>query len=296
MSWQFAVQQLLNALSLGTIYALLALGLAIVYSVLGLLNFAYGALVSAVGYTIYLLEAPLGFWAAGILGVIAAAALSVVTERIIYRPLRGAPLYSTIFATFAFAIAIQAAIRAFIQSRPKSLSIPGQLNGVLHVGGVRIALIALISIGVGGIAMLVLSWLLNRTKFGLALRASSEDFATARLMGAPAGQLFLMAFVLSGLLGGIAGFLYVARTGSVSPDMGFNPLFQAFVAVVLGGFGSLSGAIYGGFGLAILETAMQAYLPQGLVSYTFFFALVIVVGVLYFRPGGLSQARNASAT
>jgi branched-chain amino acid transport system permease protein len=290
MAWETLVQQLLNALSLGTIYALLALGLAVIYSVLRMLNFAYGELVAIVGYTIYLLgTTQIGFWLAGALGVLAAIALAIVTELIIFRPLRHAPPYAVIFASFALSIAIQAIFRNFISSRTEVLRVPDWLNGVIDVGGLQLPILSLISVAVGAVAFFGLNLLLMRSRYGLAIRAASESFATTRLMGARAGQMFLLAFVVSGLLAGIAGFLYAARTGAVSPSMGFNPLLQSFIAVVIGGVGSFTGAIYGGFALALLEVGLRVFLPDDLAGFALAFALLIVVVVLYFRPDGFAR-------
>jgi branched-chain amino acid transport system permease protein len=287
------LQQLLNALSLGTIYALLALGLAIVYSILRLLNFAYGELVTTVGYTMFILgNAGIGFWLGGLLGVLAAVVVAVLTEIIAFRPLRGAPPYAVIFASFALSIAIQAIIRNFISSRPEAIQVPEWLNGVWHIAGVRVPYISIISIAVGLVAITALNVLLVRSKYGLAIRAASESFPTTRLMGAPANHMFLLAFVISGGLAGIAGFLFISRSGSLSPSMGFNPLLQSFIAVVLGGVGSLMGAVYGGFALAAIEVALQVFLPDDLAAFSTAFTLLVVVLILFVRPEGFQTARE----
>ncbi len=287
MTFETLIQHLLNALSLGSIYALLALGLAVVYSVLKLLNFAYGELITSVGYTMFLLAPTgIGFWLSGLIGIVVAVVVALLTEVIAFRPLRKAPPYAVIFASFALSFAIQAIIRNFITPKKQLVSIPGFLNESLHLGTLQIPVLTIIYISVGAIVVVALTLVLKRTKYGLAIRAAAESFPVTRLMGAKAGRMMLLAFVISGLLAGIAGLLWIARSGSLTPDMGFTPLLEAFIAVVLGGLGSLTGAVYGGFLLAFIEVALRVFLPSELGSYVPAFALVAVVAVLYFRPNG----------
>jgi len=285
------LQQILNALSLGAIYAVLALGLAIVFSTLGLLNFAYGELVTVNGYVMWLaVSAGLGFWAAAGLGVVAAVVFSLLIELTAFRPLRGASGPAVIFSSFAVSVIIQNLIRNFVSPRPQGIAVPGWMDGVLTVGGLRFPVLSVVTIAVAAVALVALSALLTRSRHGLALRAAAEDFAVTRLMGAPANRIIGMAFALSGMLAGIAGFLWIARRGTVNPTMGFTPLIQAFIAVGLGGFSKLSGAIYGGFLVAFIEVALQVALPAALRPFTMAFALMVVVVILFFRPQGLARA------
>ncbi len=290
MNAEILLQQLVNALSIGSIYALLALGLAVVFSVLGLLNFAYGEIITVTSYAIVLLVAagvPLAL--AALVGVGAGIGMSLLTEVIAFRPLRRAPAYAVVFSSFAVSLVVQSLIRNVISPRPQGLVVPSWLDTVLTVGGVRVPLLSLITIVVAVVAMLALTSLLQGTKQGLAMRAAAEDFQATKLMGARAGRLILLAFAISGALAGIAGVLWVLRTGSASPDMGFTPLLQAFVAVVLGGMGSLRGAVAGGFALAFVEVALQVFLPREVVAYVQAITLLVVIAVLYFRPQGFAR-------
>ncbi|GBD84716.1 high-affinity branched-chain amino acid transport system permease protein LivH [bacterium BMS3Abin02] len=291
MSLEVLVQQLLNALSLGSIYALLALGLAVVYSVLGLLNFAYGELITVNGYMMFvLIGAGMGFWEAALLGVVAAVAASLLIERTAFRPLRGASATTVIFSSFAVSVIIQNLIRNLVSPRPKGIAIPSWMDGVVAVGPFRLPVLSLITVAVALVGGVILTAMLTRSRHGLAMRAAAEDFTTARLMGVRAGRMIILAFGVSGLLAGIAGFLWVARRGAVTPTMGFTPLLEAFIAVVLGGFGKLSGAVYGGFLLAFIEVALQAALPAPLRPFTSALTLVVVVVILFVRPQGLAKA------
>lgn len=289
MSAEYLTQQFVNAMGLGAIYALLALGLAVVFQVLGLLNFAYGELITITGYTMFLFSPTVGLWPSAAFGVLSAVVLSLLIQLVAFRPLRGAPAHVVIFASFAVSMLIQALIRNVISPRPKGIAVPSWLDRVWAVGSFRFPVLSLITFVVAIAAMFALTLFLGRTRQGLAIRAAAEDFAITRLMGVSAGRMVVLAFALSGLLAGIAGVLWIARTGSVSPSMGFNPLLQSFIAVVLGGLGNLRAAIAGGFALAFIEVGLQTFLPQGAVPFTAALTLIVVVAVLYLRPQGFSK-------
>lgn len=281
-------QQLVNALSLGALYAMLALGLAIVFSVMKLLNFAYGELITVCAYTIYVVvSSGRSFVLGAVLGVVAATAAAVITERLAFRPLRGAPFITVLFSSFAVAVIVQNLIRQLVSPRPRGFATPGLLDRLVSVAGVQIGVLPLITIGIAVVLMIGIVALLQRTKIGLAMRAAAQDFDTARLMGISANRVIMFAFALSGLVAGIAGVLWVARTGAATPAMGFTPVLKAFIATVIGGLGDLRGAVLGGLVLGVVEVALIVALPTGTAPFVDAFALLAVVAVLYFRPRGL---------
>lgn len=291
MSLEYLLQQIINAVSLGAMYAVLALGLAMVFSVLGLLNFAYGELITITGYAMMfcaLAGIPI-FLSAGI-GVVAAVAGALLTQLIAFRPLRGAPAYAVIFASFAVSVMLQALFRGFVSPRAKGVPVPPGFDSTIDLGITRIPMSTVFTLVVAVIAMLALGAFLRYAPQGLAIRASAENLITARLMGARAGRMIMLAFVLSGVLAGIAGVLWIWRTGSVAPQTGFNPLLQSFIAVVLGGLGKLRGAIIGGFVLAFIEVALQVLLPGALVPYSVALSMLAVVVILFVRPDGLTRS------
>ncbi|MBR22149.1 MAG: branched-chain amino acid ABC transporter permease [Leifsonia sp.] len=290
MTGEVLIQQLFNALSIGSIYALLALGLAVVFSLLGLLNFAYGEIITITSYSMVVLVATgVPLLAAAPIAIVAGILISMLTELVAFRPLRHAPVYAVVFSSFAVSLLIQSLIRNVISPRPQGLAVPAWLDYVIDLGGVRFPALSVVTIVVAVLAMLGLTAMLQKSRHGLAIRAAAEDFQATRLMGAQAGRLILMAFAISGALAGIAGVLYIAKTGSATPDMGFNPLLQAFVAVVLGGMGSLRGAVAAGFALAFVEVALQVFLPREFVPYVQAITLVVIIVVLYFRPQGFAR-------
>jgi branched-chain amino acid transport system permease protein len=289
MSSQEAVQQLINALSLGSTYALLALGLAMVFSILGLVNFAHGELVTVAAYTIYIeSEYGMPFPIEVISAVVASAVAGVLMERIAFRPLRGASFVTLLFSSFAISVIIQNLFLALVSPRQKGVPMPNVFNTAIHFGGTySIGWLPVITTVTCLLSLIVLTLFLRRSVQGLGMLAASQDFAVTRLMGISANRVIMAAFAISGGLAGIAAVFILARRGTVEPTMGFNPVLKAFIASVIGGLGSLSGAVVGGFVLAFIEVTLDATLPIGAAPFRDAFALLIVVGILYVRPEGL---------
>lgn len=288
MTVELAIQQLINALSLGSLYSLMALGLAIVFSILGLLNFAYGEILAVTSYIMFLLiEREVPFVIAAVPGVAAAIVTSLVIERVAFRPLRGASFLTILFSSFAMAIILQNLLRQVISKRPRVVPIPQLLDSVFRIGTFQFGVLPVLTFVIAIMALIILVLFLQKTNWGLTMRAAAEDFEVARLMGVRANRVIALAFAVSGFIGGIAGVLWLARRGAVNPTMGFIPVLKAFIAVVIGGLGSLKGAIYGGFVLAFMEVSLMVLLPIRVQPFTDAFALIGVVIILYFKPGGL---------
>ena len=285
---QEAVQQLINALSLGSTYALLALGLAMVFSILGLINFAHGELVTIAGYTMYLLgTVGVGFAIQIPCAIAASTVAAVLMERIAFRPLRGASFITLIFTSFGISIVIQNLLVALISPRQRGVALPDAFDQSLHVGSYYVSVLQLMTTGACLAALAVLTAFLRRTNQGLGMLAASQDFQVTRLMGISANRVIALAFAVSGALAAIAAVFITARRGTVDPLMGFTPVLKAFVASVIGGLGSLSGAVVGGFVLAGIEVLLDATLPEGALPFRDAFSLLIVVLILYARPEGI---------
>jgi len=283
-----AIQQAINALSLGASYALLALGLAMVFSIIGLVNFAHGELVTIAGYVMYL-EATRGvpFALQVPSAIVAGAVAAVLMDRVVFRPLRGASFATLLISGFALSVLIQSVIRAAVTPRQLGVPLPNFLNSAVHAGPYVFGWIQILTTVSCGAALLILVVFLRRTTSGLGMLAASQDFQATRLMGLSSNRLIGAAFAISGALAGLAAVFFVARRGIVDPGMGFTPLLKAFIAVVIGGLGSLQGAIVGGFVLAAIEVGLDASLPIGAAPFSDAIALGIVVLILYFRPQGL---------
>lgn len=288
------VQQTVNALSLGGTYALLALGLAMVFSVLGLINFAHGELMTITGYAMFfVLAAGLPFEVAVLLGILVAIVTAMLMERIAFRPVRNAGTATMLLTSFAVSTILHMLFQNLISARPRALPVPEWMIGALNIAGFDIGVIQLISICATALLLFALTVFLRRSILGIAMRAAALDFPVTRLMGINANMVISTAFAISGLLAGVAGVLWLAQRGSVDPLMGFLPVLKAFIAVVLGGLGSLSGAVLGGFTLAFIEVALRAFLPDDFLPFRESIALAMVILLLLARPEGLLGRKEA---
>ena len=284
----YFIEQTVNALSLGGTYALLALGLAVVFSILGMINFAHGALMTLTGYALVfasLLGLPFGL--AALFAVVVAMGSAVVLELVAFRPVRRASGATMLLTSFAVAVLLQLAFQIFISTRPQIVPLPALLTTAVDVGDISIGVNRLISIAVAGVVLLALNLFLRRTTMGLAMRAAAEDFDVTRLMGIRADGVIAAAFALSGLLAAIAAVLWIAQRSSVDPLMGLIPVLKAFIATTMGGLGSLLGAVLGGLLLGAIEIYLAAYLPDAALPFHGAITLGLVIVVLVLRPQGL---------
>jgi len=289
------LQQAINGLSLGSTYALLALGLAIVFSILHLVNFAHGEILTVSAYAMLGVR-NLGLpWIASIvLGVAVAVLTAVAMERVAFRPVRHASPTTMLLTSFGVSIMIQAVLVIFISPRPKAVPQPDWLATAVTVGGLRLQSVQLLTLGATAAALGVLVVVMRRSLMGLAMRGASEDFDAVRLMSIRANRVIMSAFAMSGFLAGIAAVLLLARSGSVTPTMGLLPVLMAFVANVIGGIGNLTGAVVGGFVLGFVEVMLRAWLPVGVNGFTTGFLFLFVAVLLLLRPEGLFGARTAT--
>lgn len=288
---ELVLQQIVNAISLGGIYALLALGLAVVFSIVSLINFAHGELMTVAGYGMFFAMAlalpfPVVLLFALVFGIVAA----VLTERLAFRPMRKADVTGLLLTSFAVSAILRVVFQNGISARPKPVPMPAGISGTLDFGAFHFGIVPLLSIGATALSLTLLTAFLKQTTMGKAMRAAAEDFQVLRLMGIKANQVIAMAFAVSGALAAISAVLWIAQRGSVDPLMGFVPVLKAFVAAVIGGLGSLGGAVAGGLLLGMLEVLFQAFLPDAALPYRDAFVLGLVVLILVWRPEGLIPA------
>jgi branched-chain amino acid transport system permease protein len=261
---------------------------------MGLINFAHGELMTATGYGIFFsLAAGFPFAMALAMGLGLAIVLALGMERVAFRPVRRASPTIMLLTSFAVSTILHILMQNLISARPKAIPIPDALAGAVNIGPLQIGAIQLVSIAVTAVSLAALLAFFRSTLVGISMRAAAEDFDVARLMGIKANGVIAAAFAISGLLAGIAGILWLFQRGSVDPLMGFVPVLKAFIAVVLGGMGSLAGAVAGGFILGIVEVLLRAFLPDALLSYRDAISLSIVIAILYFYPDGLIPRRES---
>jgi branched-chain amino acid transport system permease protein len=292
------VQQLVNGTVLGATIGLIALGYTMVYGIIQLINFAHGeifmigAFSGLYAYNHFIPESlrqntavalPIVMLAA----IAASIAVAVLTERLAYRPLRHAPRLAPLITAIGVSIALQEAIRLFYPGGKNRQSFPRLISGgTFEIGGVTIAWTSVFTVVTALVLMVALEAFVNRTRLGKAMRATSQDPETARLMGIDTDKVIVVAFVLGGALAGVAGVIQGVRFTAIDFRIGFLAGIKAFTAAVLGGIGNIRGAVLGGFVIGIVEALATEYLPRG-SDWKDVWAFVVLVVVLTFRPQGL---------
>jgi branched-chain amino acid transport system permease protein len=285
---ELILQQLINAVSVGSLYALMAIGLAMVFGILRLINFAHGDLIMVGSYVaLLLIVLGLPFLVAAAAGILASTLAGLLMERLAYRPIRGAHEIAMLLTSFSVTILLENL--AIILFRPTSRPFPAPaiLRSVIEAGTLRLASLDLIAISVAAVLLLALTLFVTRTEVGISMRAAAQDLLAARLMGINVNKVIAAAFAIGSFLAGVVGILWSARVGKIDPLMGFNPVLKAFVASVIGGLGSLPGAVIGAYVLGGLEILLQGLLPSALTPYRDAFVFVILIALLLFRPNGI---------
>jgi len=284
----FAIQFVIDVLSLGGAYALMALGLVIVYGILRLVNFAYGELIMVAGYTMFLVGGSgLPWLVMAVVAVIMAMLAGIATDYVAFRPVRAKSVTAVLITSFAFSTLLQNAALLFISPRPQTVPLPGLFSQTVTIAGAVTPLRNLITIAAAVILLALFALLMRRTVLGIAMRAAATNFTMARMLGVPANLIISSAFAISGFLAGVVGLLWIGRIGTVVPGIGLEPLLVAFIATVIGGMRSLSGAVIGGFLLALIDTSLNYSLPQDLLKFRDAFTFSLVILILLWRPEGL---------
>jgi branched-chain amino acid transport system permease protein len=285
------MQVTVDAISVGGLYALTALGIGLIFGVMRLINFAHAQLITIAGYVVLVLftESPV----LAVIGAIAGAALlALAIERTAFRPLRGADPAMLLIASFAVSFFIEKMMIMLVGSRPKGVDFLPALAGQVDLGGIRLQLLQLVTIFVSLVLLVATTWFLKSTRLGLEMRAAAENFRMAEVLGVRANRVIATAFAISGLLAAAVACLFVAQTGLVQPRMGLQLVIIAFVGTVIGGLGSLPGAALGGFLVGVTTILLQALLPPELRVFREAFLFLAVTVVLLVRPQGLIPARG----
>ncbi len=280
------LSQIINGLQLGSIYALVALGYSMVYGIIMLLNFAHGDIIMVGGYVAMLtIAAGVHPILAVILAILACVVLGVMIDKVAYAPLRSSPRISLLITAIGVSFLLENLAQniwgANARPFPNSSIIKGS---AINIGGVHIGNTAIVTIAVSLLSMVVLTFLVQKTKRGKAMRAVSEDMGTAQLMGINVNNTITFTFAVGSALAGIGSILYCCTYPQVSPTMGSMLGLKAFVAAVLGGIGSIPGAMVGGFAIGMAEVLVRA---AGLSDWTDGAVFAILIVVLLFRPTGL---------
>jgi branched-chain amino acid transport system permease protein len=300
------IQQIVNGLVLGSMYALVALGYTMVYGIINLINFAHGdvlmvgALVSWSVVTV-LADSGIPGWAIMLLSLICAIvicmALNFTIEKVAYRPLRNAPRLAPLITAIGVSLMLQTLAMIIWKPNPKPypLLLP---TDPIPIGGAVISVTQLLILGTTVVMLSGLLWLVHRTKLGRAMRATAENPRVAALMGVRPDMVISATFIIGAALAAVAGVMWAANYGTVQHSMGFLPGLKAFTAAVMGGIGNLAGAMVGGVLLGLVEAIGAGYLGQltgGVLGshYADIFAFIALILVLTLRPSGLLGERVA---
>ncbi|GAA4292812.1 branched-chain amino acid ABC transporter permease [Anaerocolumna aminovalerica] len=282
-------QHILTGISLGGAYALIAIGYTMVYGILRLINFAHGDIFMMAGYFMIFSMASLPWQIAIPMVCILTIILGVVIERVAYKPLRTAPRMSIMISAIAVSYLLQNLATYLFTALPRAYPEIPFLKKIFQFGTVSASLVTFITPVLTILLVIALMFLINHTKIGIAIRGVSKDFETAQLMGIRINKVISVTFVIGSFLAAIGSILYFTDRMSVTPFSGTLPGLKCFVAAVLGGIGSIPGAVVGGFVIGISETLLVA-LGYSTFSDAFTFALLIVI--LLFRPTGLFGEKN----
>lgn len=276
---------LISGLSLGSIYALIALGYTMVYGIAKMLNFAHGDIIMVGAFTVIvaIVTSGLPIWAALVLSVVICTVLGVMTERIAYKPLRKAEPLTVLITAIGVSYLLQNLALIIFGSSQRSFPTIFDISSV-HIGKVSMSGESVVTLAVTIIIMIALTLFINGTRAGKAMRAVSEDKEAAELMGISVNKTISMTFAIGSALAAVAGIFYGATYGFIGPYTGSMPGIKAFVAAVFGGIGSIPGAMIGGLLLGVLESLSKAYISTELSDAIVFASLIVV---LFFRPTGL---------
>ncbi|KGM41943.1 ABC transporter permease [Aquabacterium sp. NJ1] len=300
------IQQLINGLVLGSMYALVALGYTMVYGIINLINFAHGEVLmvgALVSWTVvtHLADSGLPGWAllalSLVVAMLACMALNYVIEKLAYRPLRNAPRLAPLITAMGMSLLLQTLAMIIWKPdyKPYPILLPDEPYEIL---GASINMVQILILGVTAVTLACLMFLINGTKLGRAMRATAENPRVAQLMGVQPDKVISATFIIGAALAALAGVMWAANYGSVQHTMGFLPGLKAFTAAVFGGIGNLGGAMVGGILLGIIEAMGAGYigdLTGGVLgsNYQDIFAFTVLILVLTLRPQGLLGERVA---
>ena len=294
MSVQEFLQHMANGISLGSLYALIAIGYTMVYGILRLINFAHGDVFMLGTYLAFygLTYTSIPWYIVFILVSIITGILGVILERLAYKPLRGSPRITVLISAIGASFLLQNLGVLLFGGRPKAFPTPEVFNRVINIGEVSVALVNFIIPIVTVILLVVLNFFIQKTRTGMAMRALSKDYEAASLMGIDINNTISITFFIGSFLAAVGGIMWGIKYPQLMPHMGVLPGLKCFIAAVIGGIGSISGAVLGGFILGLGEILLIAFLPS-LTGYRDAFAFILLIIILLVKPTGLMGEKIA---
>ena len=288
MTFELFLQHLANGISLGSLYALVAIGYTMVYGILRLINFAHGDIFMMAVYFAFFGATTFGFhWILAFLVAIAlTGVLGITVETLAYRPIREAPRISILISSIGASYLLENLAIVIYGGRPKTFPQITMFTDMVQIGNIRIQKLSFLIPIVTLVLLFALMYLINKTKSGMAMRAVSKDIETSRIMGIDVNRTISFTFGIGSLLAAVGGIMWGLKFPSILPLMGVMPGIKCFIAAVIGGIGNVMGAVIGGFILGIGEILLVAFLPE-LSGYRDAFAFILLIVILLFRPTGI---------
>ncbi len=289
MSLAYIAQQCANGLILGSMYSLVAIGFSMIYGISRLINFAHGEVVMIGAFLtmglFQILGLPFPLVAAAVLAL--GAVLGVMIERAAFRPMRGAPQVTGFIASLGISIMLQNLGIMVLTAQPRNFSFPAYLQQLVNIGPIGIRIVDICIMLATPFLLAVLLFIIHRTRLGVAMRATAENLDVARLMGIDINRTIMAAFAIGSGLAATAGLMWGGKFGQIDPLMGFIPGLKSFVAAVIGGVGSIPGAILGGYILGMAEVLFVGLLPPIYSAYRDAFVFGTLIIILLVLPNGL---------
>ncbi len=282
------LQHLANGISLGSLYALIAIGYTMVYGILRLINFAHGDIFMLSTYValygILLFSMP--WYISFLMAIVFTGFIGVMIEKAAYRPLRDSPKMSVLISAIGVSFFLQNLGLVIFSGRPKTFPRPEIFAKMYDFGGIKIMSLTFFIPVITAVFLAMLVFLVNKTKMGMAMRAVSKDFDTSRLMGIDVDRVIAYTFFIGSVLAAIGGIMWGMKFPRIEPLMGIIPGLKCFIAAVVGGIGSITGAVIGGFLLGLGEIMLVAFFPE-YSGYRDAFAFVLLIIILLFKPTGI---------
>ncbi|MCM0649387.1 branched-chain amino acid ABC transporter permease [Clostridium swellfunianum] len=288
MGLDLFLQHLTNGISLGSLYALIAIGYTMVYGILRLINFAHGDILMMATYFAFYSMAifALPWYLSFILAILLTALLGIFIEKAAYKPLRNAPKISIMISAIGVSFFLENLATVVFSGVPKKFPEPKFFTEVIHIGNVSLQRLTIVIPLATLVILFMLLYLVNKTKNGMAMRAVSKDYETASIMGVDVNKTISFTFGIGSVLAAVGAIMWGMKFPQIQPLMGVMPGLKCFIAAVIGGIGNITGAVIGGFILGIGEIMLVAFLPT-LSGYRDAFAFILLILILLFKPTGI---------
>jgi len=290
MTFEIFLQHLANGISLGSLYALLAIGYTMVYGILRLINFAHGEIFMIGSYVAYYLMITtfitIPWYIATFMAIIITILFGMIIEKLAYAPLRNSPRISVMISAIGASFLLQNLGIVVFGGRPKAFPVPDIFSKVIKIGNINIVSITFFIPIITFILLVVLLYIVNKTKTGMAMRAVSKDYEASRLMAINVDKIISFTFAIGSALACFGGVMFSFKYPQILPVMGLMPGLKCFIAAVVGGIGNIKGAVIGGLMLGLMEIMLVAFVPS-LTGYRDAFAFILLIVILLVKPSGL---------